>query len=183
MRHVETLLTEAIPDSCKDLRLNLTSLLRGTSLPPAQNWAVALTSAYFVGCKPLAEAVLADATAEGLLGPNDVGDAQAAAALMGMNTVYYRFRHLSGKPSYEQMRAGLRMNRMMSPATSKVQFELCAMACAALAGCGKCITAHDETLLKQQVSEAQIHDAVRLASAVAGAAVALSLPTGVPATA
>lgn len=171
MNHIEKL-AEALPDACKDLRLNITSVLRGTSLTPAQTWAVALTSAYFVGSRPVAEALLADSA--GTLTPADIDDARAAAAIMGMNTVYYRFRHLVGKPAYEGMRANLRMNRMMNPATTKAQFELCAMACAALAGCEKCIKAHDETLAGQQVGEGQIHDAVRIAACVAGFATALN---------
>ena len=40
-----------------------------------------------------------------------VEDAVAAAALMGMTNVFYRFRHLVGKPSYEQKPARLRTLR------------------------------------------------------------------------
>ena len=53
-----------------------------------------------------------------------VEDAVAAAALMAMNNVYYRFRHLIGKPSYGDQPARLRMNRLVKPAASKVDFEL-----------------------------------------------------------
>jgi alkyl hydroperoxide reductase subunit D len=119
-----------------------------------------------------------------LLGANvlsaaDVEDAQAAAALMGMNTIYYRFRHLIDKPVYSQLKAGLRMNRMLSPSTSKTQFERCALACAALAGCEVCLKAHEAVLLKDPGTEAEVHEVVRIAAAVNGAAVALdSLATG-----
>jgi alkyl hydroperoxide reductase subunit D len=170
MEHLERLLG-ALPDWCKDARLNLTSVLRGTSLSANQTWAVALTSAYFLRSPEIVEAIRADGGAN--LTAADLEDAEAAAAVMGMNTVYYRFRHLIGNPVYQQMKAGLRMNRMANPATSKVQFELCALACAALAGCEMCLKAHEETLRKQQVSESQVHDAVRIAASVNGAVVAL----------
>ncbi len=164
-------LLDVLPEWFKDIRLNLTSVLRGTTLPANQTWAVALTAALFQRSPTLAAALRADGAA--LLSTADVEDAQAAAALMGMNTVYYRFRHLIGKPAYTQMKANLRMNRMVNPSTSKKQFELCALACAVLAGCEMCLKAHEETLLKNQGTEAQVHDVVRIAAAVGGAVVAL----------
>ena len=164
-------LAGTLPDSGRDLRLNLQSVLQNSSLTAAQTWSVALTSAWFVGQKELAEALVASAPG---LSPTDIDDAKAAAALMGMTTVYYRFRHLVRKESYSQKRPGLRMNRMAQPLTSREQFELCAMACAALAGCETCIGSHEESLLKANVSEDQIHDVVRIASAVNGFAVALA---------
>ena len=165
-------LSATLPDSCKDLRLNLSAVLRQCSLTPTQARAVALTSSYFCRLPELAQALLADGQQE--LSAADVEDAQGAAALMGMTTVYYRFRHLIGKPSYGQMRANLRMNRMAAPA-NKVQFELCAMGCAALAGCESCLRAHDASLTKEGVTEEQIHDAVRIASVVSGYGVALGV--------
>jgi lipoyl-dependent peroxiredoxin subunit D len=164
-------LLDALPEWLKDARLNLTSVLRGTTLPVNQTWAVALTAAIFQRSPALAAALRADGA--NVLSAADVEDAQAAAALMGMNTVYYRFRHLIGKPVYSQLKPGLRMNRMANPGTSKTQFERCALACAALAGCEVCLKAHEDVLLKNQGTEAEVHEIVRVAAAVNGAAVAL----------
>jgi alkyl hydroperoxide reductase subunit D len=174
MSSLETL-SATLPECCKDLRINLAAVLRGSSLSPARAWSVALASAYFSRVPALSDALLADG--QGELSPADIDDARAAAALMGMTTVYYRFRHLVGKPVYSQLRANLRMNRMSSPATSKAQFELCALACAALAGCEVCLKSHEAGLVKDGVTEEQVHDAVRIASAVAGFAVALGVGT------
>ena len=44
----------------------------------------------------------------------------AAAVLMAMNNVYYRFRHMVGKPSYQTKPARLRMNRIAKPLGSRV---------------------------------------------------------------
>ncbi len=172
MHTLETL-AALLPDSCKDLRLNLLSVLRESTLSEKQRWSVALASAYFLHLPELAAVLKADPS--GGLTTADVEDAQAAAALMGMTTIYYRFRHLAGRPSYTQMRAGLRMNRMQSPATSRSQFELCALACAALAGCEACIKSHDASLLKEGISEEQVHDAARIAACVSGFGVALGI--------
>ncbi len=97
-----------------------------------------------------------------------VADAKAAAAIMAMNTVYYRFRHMIGKESYQHRQAALRMSRMIRPATTKALFELCSLACAALAGCEACIKAHEASLLKEGMTEDQVHDSVRIAAVVNG---------------
>ena len=65
---------------------------------------------------------------------------------------------------------------MANPATSKVDFEVMSLACAALAGCGACIQAHEATLLKEGLSEQHVNEVVRIAAVVQGAAIALSLP-------
>jgi lipoyl-dependent peroxiredoxin subunit D len=172
MEQIEKLL-ERLPESCKDLRLNMTSVLRGTGLTGTQTWSIALTSAFFCKNSRLAEAVKNDGTAH--LSPADIDDAQGVAAIMGMNTAYYRFRHLIEIPEYQSLKANLRMNRMMNPATSKLQFEVCAMACAVLAGCQMCMQAHEKALIEQGLTQSQIHDAVRIASIVAGVDIALNL--------
>jgi alkyl hydroperoxide reductase subunit D len=156
----------SLNDEVKDLRLNLDNVLRGDKITAEQAWGVALTSAYFLRDRALVEALRAEGGE--MLGPAAVADAQAAAAIMGMNTVYYRFRHMIGKPSYETKPAGLRMARMARPTTSKVQFELNSMACAVLAGCQMCVQSHEASLLKEGVTEDQVHEAVRIAAVVAG---------------
>ena len=172
MDHVNEL-CERLPEPANDLRLNISTVLESEHLNPEEVWSVALTSSYFVRNTALQEAVLADARP--IIGSDGVEDAQAAASLMAMNTTYFRFRHMIGKESYGQMRAGLRMNRIMSPATSKRQFELSALACAALAGCEACLQSHEVNLVDQGYSELQINDVVRIAATIEGVAVALEL--------
>jgi alkyl hydroperoxide reductase subunit D len=92
---------------------------------------------------------------------------------MGMNTVYYRFRHLVGKESYGQKPARLRMQAMVKPQTTKANFELFSMAIAVLAGCETCIKAHEASILQHGLGDEHVHDAVRIAAILSGAAVAL----------
>jgi lipoyl-dependent peroxiredoxin subunit D len=40
---------------------------------------------------------------------------------MAMNNVYYRFRHMAGEPIYREKPTGLRMNRLMQPATNRLR--------------------------------------------------------------
>ena len=167
-------LRDKMPEAAKDLRLNLQAVLRPENLTSDQVWGIALASAYFINNAELRSAVLADALAAGI-SEDVVDDAKASASIMGMNTVYYRFRHLVEKESYATMPARLRMLRMGQPKTDKATFELMSMACAALAGCGMCIQAHEATLTQHQVSEAAIHDSVRIAAVLQGTVVALGI--------
>lgn len=165
-------LRAALSDETKDLRLNLDIVLKSDKLDRTQTFAVALTSALFQDSRVLAEAIWNEAS--DVLTADVVADAKAAAAVMAMNTVYYRFRHMVGKESYHQKPAGLRMNRMVRPATSKALFELASMACAVLAGCEACIKAHEDSLLKEGLTEDQIHECARIAAVVNGFRLALS---------
>ncbi|MFW6060124.1 MAG: carboxymuconolactone decarboxylase family protein [Phycisphaeraceae bacterium] len=171
--HIDAL-RDRLPEAAKDLRLNLQSVLSAERLSAEQTWGTALASAYFVGSDELAEALIADAQANGV-DDNVIDDAKAAASLMAMNTVYYRFRGLVEKEDYSKLPARLRMARIAKPATDKATFELFAMACAALAGCHTCIKAHEASLIKHGLTIEHVHDAVRLGAVVNGVATALRL--------
>ncbi len=161
------------PEAAKDLKLNLQSVLSESSLSEGQRWLVALSCALARGDHALARAVAAAAgpvASEAL-----IDDAKAVAALMAMNNVYYRFRHMVGKESYASLPARLRMNRLGQPRTSKADFELAALAVSALNGCELCIQSHERAVLAQGLSEAQVHDAARIAAVIAGASTALGL--------
>ena len=92
---------------------------------------------------------------------------------MGMNNVFYRFRHMIGKEVYGTKPARLRMNRLVKTAGSRTDFELYCLAVSAINGCGTCVIAHEKTVLEGGLTEDQVHDAVRIAATVHGAAVAL----------
>jgi alkyl hydroperoxide reductase subunit D len=165
---------EAIPEPARDIRLNLQAVLQPGALTPAQRWGVALAAAAAARNAPLRDAILADAAAE--VDGAVVEDALAAAAIMGMNNVYYRFRHIVGKPSYSEKPARLRMNRLVKPATSKLDFELFSLAVSAVNGCEACVRSHEQVVTAGGMTEDAVHDAVRIAAVVHAAAVALELP-------
>lgn len=167
-------LRQTLPDTARDAKLNIVAVLSGDVLTSEQIWGVALSSAYFLRDGRLRDAVLADAKENGA-SAELFEDAQAAASLMAMNTVYYRFRHMVGKPSYETKKALLRMQWMAKPKTSRVDFELYSLACAALAGCQACIQSHEAAVLNGGLSEDHVHDAVRIAAVVQGFLTSLCL--------
>jgi alkyl hydroperoxide reductase subunit D len=162
-----------IPEPARDIKLNLQAVLAESSLSQAQRWGVAVASAVASRNPTLRRAI--DASARREVEAAVIDDAVAAAALMGMNNVYYRFRHLVGKPAYGERPARLRMNRMVKPAGTQVDFELFSLAVSAINGCGTCLEAHERVVTAGGLTEDQVHDAVRIAATIHAAAVALDL--------
>jgi lipoyl-dependent peroxiredoxin subunit D len=164
-------LRDSLPDYARDLKLNLGSVLTPAGAPgltERQIWAVALASAAasrnsaFTGeLEDLAAAHLDAAHRQA---------AHAAAAIMGMNNVYYRFLHLVEDEKYQQMPARLRMNVVGNPGIDKLDFELLSLAVSAINGCGTCVVAHERQLRQHEVSRAAIQSAVRIAATVHAAA-------------
>src|SRR5204862_96628 len=71
-----------------------------------------------------------------------VSAAHAAASIMAMNNVYYRFLHLVEDAEYAKLPARLRMNVIGSPGIARADFELLALAVSAINGCGTCVASH-----------------------------------------
>lgn len=165
-------LRESLPDAARDIKINLQNVLAPAVLNLAQTWGVALACAYTARNQTLTEAILADARAAGVEDPV-LDDARAAAILMGMNNVYYRFRHRIGKEAYSQKPARLRMLRTTQVASSKVDFELFCFAASAINDCESCMRSHEAVVIEGGLSEDHVHDAVRIAATIHAAAIAL----------
>jgi alkyl hydroperoxide reductase subunit D len=166
-------LAAAFPDAAKDIRLNLANVLQTSSLSPAQKFGVALAVAHSSRNPALVAAVRAAAGDE--LPAEAASDAQAAAALMAMNNVYYRFRHMVAKAEYEQLPPRLRMQRLAAPASNKLDFELFALAVSAVNGCGTCVQAHEKVVTEAGLTSAQVNDAIRIAATFNAAATVLAM--------
>jgi len=164
-------LREAMPPFAKDIQLNLSSVLQGGALDDTQRWTVAVACAIAARNPALRDAVQSDAATK--IGDGALDDARAAAALMGMNNVYYRFRHMVDKESYGAKPARLRMNRIVQPKTDKVTFELVCLAVSAINGCEVCIQSHERAVIEGGLTEDHVHDAVRIAATMRAAAIAL----------
>src|SRR5262249_24824412 len=124
----------------------------------------------------LREAVLAEATQR--LAPQAVTAAKAAAAIMGMNNIYYRFTHLVSSPDYRTMPAKLRMNVIANPGVDGLAFELWSLAGSAINGCGMCLDAHEKEVLKKGASKETVQSVVRIVSVIHAVAVTLDAEEG-----
>jgi alkyl hydroperoxide reductase subunit D len=164
-------LKDRLPDYAKDLKLNLGSLANETVVSEAQKAGTFVAAAIASRNREVIEAVTAEFGPR--LDPAAFTAAKAAAAIMGMNNVYYRFLHLVEDESYARLRANLRMNVIANPGAPRADFELWSLAVSAVNGCGKCITAHERVLREAGVTQEQIQAAVRIASVVHAVAVTL----------
>ncbi|WP_419827451.1 carboxymuconolactone decarboxylase family protein [Sphingomonas sp.] len=155
---------EALPDYAKDLRLNMGSLLNDQSLGDQRKYGLILACAHGTAYKPMVEA--AEAECEGKLSPEAANAARAAAAVMAMNNVYYRFVHLVSNPDYGTMPAKLRMNVIGNPGIDKADFELFSLAVSAMNGCGMCIDSHEKVLKSHGVGTDVVQAGARVGAIV-----------------
>jgi lipoyl-dependent peroxiredoxin subunit D len=162
------LFADALPEHAKDLRLNLSSLLADQTLGDNRKYGLLLACAHGTGYKPIVEA--AEAEAAGKLDDAHANAARAAAAVMAMNNVYYRFVHLASNPVYGTLPAKLRMNVIGAPGIDKADFELFSLAVSAQNGCGMCIDSHEKVLSQHGVKPETIQAAARIGAVMTAVA-------------
>jgi lipoyl-dependent peroxiredoxin subunit D len=161
------LIRDSIPDYARDLKLNLGSVLTEAGAPglnDRQIWAVAVASA--IASRNLSFTRALEAAAAEHLDAAHLQAARAAAAIMGMNNIYYRFLHLVEDSEYQAMPARLRMNILANPGIDKLDFELLSLAVSAVNGCGLCISSHEKKLRAHGYTREMIQSAVRIAATV-----------------
>jgi lipoyl-dependent peroxiredoxin subunit D len=161
------LIRDSIPDYARDLKLNLGSVLTEAGAPglnDRQIWAVAVASA--IASRNLAFTRALEAAAADHLDAAHLQAARSAAAIMGMNNIYYRFLHLVEDAEYQAMPARLRMNILANPGIDKLDFELLSLAVSAVNGCGLCISSHEKKLRAHGYTREMIQSAVRIAATV-----------------
>jgi lipoyl-dependent peroxiredoxin subunit D len=161
-----------IPDYARDLRINLGNVLdveQAGGMTDQQLWGTALATAIASRNKVLVTAIANEAGDH--LDENWLNASRAAAAIMGMNNIYYRFVHMASNEEYAKLPARLRMSVIGNPGIEKVDFELMSLAVSAINGCGMCIDSHERILKQAGVGAEIIQHAVRIASvlhAIAG---------------
>ncbi|MBL1099113.1 alkyl hydroperoxide reductase [Streptomyces coffeae] len=155
-------LKSALPDYAKDLKLNLGSVIGNSELPQQQLWGTVLACAIASRSPRVLSELEPEAKAN--LSPEAYTAAKSAAAIMAMNNVYYRTRHLLSDPEYHNLRAGLRMNIIGNPGVEKVDFELWSLAVSAINGCGMCLDSHEQVLRKAGLDRETIQEAFKIAA-------------------
>ena len=155
---------DLLPAYAKDISLNLGSLASETLLTDQQKWGCFLASAHAIGVAPVVKAI--EAAAAEHLSPEAMNAAKAAAAIMGMNNIYYRSLHLMKNQEYTTLPARLRMNVIANPRVDKLDFELWSTAVSAINGCGACLDAHEGELRKHGVPNVNVQAALRIAAVV-----------------
>jgi alkyl hydroperoxide reductase subunit D len=160
-----------LPDYAKDLKLNLSTLAAEPSLTQQQRAGAFVASALASRNSGVTAAVIGEFGTQ--LSPEALTAAKAAASIMAMNNVYYRFTHLVAAPDYKTMPAKLRMNVLAKPGVEKADFELWSIAVSAINGCGMCLDSHERIVRGQGVSSEAVQTVVRIAAVVHAVATTL----------
>lgn len=168
-------LKEALAPFAKDIRLNLDSTIAVSTLPEQRLWGTVLATA--IACRGGRVLEELGGEARGHLSPEAFEAAKAAAAVMAMNNVYYRAKHLladEGIGEYETIPARLRMQVTATHGgVAAEDFEFWCLAVSAVNGCGGCLAAHERKLRELGVPREQAHEALRIAAVVHAVAVTL----------
>jgi len=154
---------DRIPDYAKDLRLNLDAVINRSSLTPALAAGAAVAAA-FAAKSPALVAALQDDSA---LEPRHREAALTAAALMGMNNVWYPFVEMAAEPELKTLRPELRMNAYASHGgVDRTSFELYALAASIVGKCEFCVQSHYRLLRENGFTTQQLRDVGRIAAVV-----------------
>ena len=170
-------LKSQLGEHAKDIKLNLGSILTEEGAPDLkqnQIYGIALASAYTTKkSRRLSRRYCMRATA---LTAEEVHAAKAAATIMAMNNIYYRFTHLVSDKEFSKMSAKLRMNVIGSPSVRQERFrDDGSLAVSAINGCGMCMDAHVHEVVKAGVSKTGVQSAVRIAAVINAAAQAVAI--------
>lgn len=169
-----TALKARLPEYAKDIRLNLDAVISRSSLTPQHAVGAALAAAVAAGRGDIVDAIVREA----LLEPAHQQAALTAAALMGMNNVWYPFVEMAGDADLKSMRAELRMNAYANHGgVDRSSFELYALAASIVGKCEFCVQSHYRLLKENGFTVQQLRDVGRIAAVIQATANILALDT------
>jgi lipoyl-dependent peroxiredoxin subunit D len=152
----------------RDLKLNVSSVLGSTNMTRKEAYLLALSVAVNEKNDTLIDAFEGLSVKEGAT-PDEIAETHGCASLMGVNNIFYRFRHyMHDVEFYNKQPAGLRMSLMMNPVLGKPLFELMSIVISAVNGCERCVTSHEHSVKELGADEPRIYDAIRLAAVIKG---------------
>ena len=157
----------------KDLKLNVSTTLASKHLARKEAYLLALSVTVSQKHEELTAAFERLAAQEGAT-PEEIGETHACASIMGVNNIFYRFRHyMHDVEFYNKQPAGLRMSVLMNPSMGKPLFELMSLVVSAVNGCEKCVIAHEHSVKELGAGEPRIYDAIRLGAVIKGLCTAM----------
>jgi len=154
----------SIPDYAKDIKLNLDAVVNRGGLEEVDAHACALAAAISAGNGELAYEISMNGP---LAGTPELEAAKTAAALMGMNNVYYPFTEMIGD-DLKGIPAGLRMNAYATHGgVSKMKFEMYALCASVVGKCHFCVKSHYDILKKEGMTVPQLQTVGKIAAVIA----------------
>jgi alkyl hydroperoxide reductase subunit D len=156
---------DSIPDHAKDIRLNLDAVINRSGLDEVDAHACAFAAAVAAGNGDLAFEISMNGP---LAGTTEREAAKTAAALMGMNNVYYPFVEMTGDSDLKGLPPGLRMNAYATHGgVTKKKFEMYALAASIVGKCHFCVKNHYDTLKKEGMTVQELQAVGKIAAVVA----------------
>jgi len=155
---------ESIPDHAKDIKLNLDAVMNRSGLDEVDAHACAFAAAVASGNGDLAFEISMNGP---LAGTDEREAAKTAAALMGMNNVYYPFVEMTEDPDLKGLPPGLRMNAYATHGgVSKKKFEMYALAASIIGKCQFCIKNHYDLLKKEGMTVTELQMVGKIAAVI-----------------
>lgn len=163
MSWVDTI-KNGIPDHAKDIKLNLDAVINRSGLDEIDAHACALAASIASGNGELTYEIQMNSP---LVGQTEREAAMTAAALMGMNNVYYPFVEMTEDEQLKNLPAGLRMQAYATHGgVSKLKFEMYAL-CASIVGkCHFCVKSHYDLLKKEGMTVQQLQAVGKIAAVI-----------------
>ncbi len=154
----------SIPDHAKDIKLNLDSVVNRSGLDEVDAHACALAAAIASSNGELAYEIQHNGP---LRGTQEREAAKTAAALMGMNNVYYPFVEMTGDETLKKTPPGLRMNAYATHGgVSKKKFEMYALAASIVGKCHFCVKSHYDILKNEGMTVTELQAVGKIAAVV-----------------
>lgn len=153
-------LKESLPDYAKDVRLNLDSVIKRSSISEELASACALAAAFATGNGKLVSFIQSNIADE-----KERDAALAAASIMAMTNTWYPYVEMVDDENLKGLPAQIRMNTIASHGgTTKANFEAFSLAASIVGKCHFCVKAHYDTLKKEGYTVEQLRDIGRIAA-------------------
>ena len=159
-------LKESLPEYAKDVRLNLDSVIKRSSITEDLASACALAAAFATGNGKLVSFIQSNIVDE-----KERDAALAAASIMAMTNTWYPYVEMVDDENLKGLPAQIRMNTIASHGgTTKARFEAYSLAASIVGKCHFCVKAHYETLKKEGYTVEQLRDIGRIAAVMTSVA-------------
>ena len=154
----------SVPDHAKDIKLNLDAVMNRSGLDEVDAHACALAAAIAAGNGELAFEIQMNGP---VFGTPEREAAMTAAALMGMNNVFYPFIEMAGDPDLKGLPPGLRMQAYATHGgVTKKKFEMYALAASIVGKCTHCVKNHYDVLKKEGMTVTELQMVGKIAAVV-----------------
>ncbi|WP_405612926.1 carboxymuconolactone decarboxylase family protein [Streptomyces sp. NBC_01511] len=168
-------LKASVPDYARDLRRNLDAILDHGGLTQQRLWGTVLACAIAARSARVLRELAPEARSR--LSAEAYTAARSAAALMAVNNVFHRTRHLLSDPAYGELRTGLRMTALGHPGVERADVEFWSFAVSAVNACGLCLDAHERALRRLEVDRETIQEGIKIAAVIQAVGTTLDAET------